>query len=836
MKILKIILYVVVLLLVMIIGVVAWLFSDSGNTFLKNKITEIANKEAPIGLEFTHFKLDFGSYAFVITDNADSKIALSGEFDIFLNTKAKLNAIVTDLSPYESLLGMKLNGGLSFNGDIVKDSSNIDVKAELLAFNSVINADVSMVDYKPSRLFVNSKDGINIASLLYFLNQKQYATGQILLNADMDISNLQAPSGGFNIASQAIRPNVALLESDFGVSLPKDAIKLAIQGEAKNSANGGIIVSNILASSSYLNIDSKGLTLSLNDNSTNGVINTSLQKIKASGFSLKDKLGLALTLKSDKINNQQALISINAITNPILVHIEMPNYAPKNIVLSGENISLKEILHFVSLPYEAKGNINFGSTISNIDTTNMSYKIQANVKSNIESLVFDELNLADNNYFNADINGDSKKIQANISSNLFDSKMEAKANLENYAPTFANINLKNLNLQKLAKLLNYNANGFLDANVNIDDFTKLNGKFDISSKQINITKSTLNSLSGMDFKKDISFKLDGSGKFNNGSGNGEIDINGDSIALSLNDIVADINSNTYGVNFKFHTPKVEDINPLKMNLNGKLSLSGKAGLRDNIPYASLQNNDFGTLNVDFENEKLKLVGENLDVKKLADFSGNGKIIKGGKLDMLANLDIKSKDMLKNLNGNVLLRGEKLELYSIDIDALANSFDSATNINLYDIGAMVVAGPLGFAATKGASIGKNLGGMIEGKTAIRELNAGFNLKNGVIHTSDVAFSTGKTRIAALGAINLNTESFQNFSIGLLDDKNCAKYEQKISGTLSNPKFEVTKSTIENALSVAASLFDKIKKGSSDILRKPKEQSNENCTPFYRGVVK
>ena len=835
MKILKIVLYVFVFWLIMIFGVLTWLFSDSGNTFLKNKITEIVNKEAPIGLEFTHFKLDFGSYAFAITDSADSKISLSGDFDISLNTKATLNAIVSDLSLYESLLGVKLNGGLSFNGDIIKDSSNIDVKAELLVFNSVIDADISMVDYKPSRLFVNSKDGVDIKSLLHFLNQKQYATGKILLNADMDISNLQTPSGGFNIASQSIKPNVALVESDFGISLPKDSIKLAIQGEAKNSANGGIVVSNILASSSYLNIDSKGLTLNLNDNSINGIINTSLQNIQASGFSLKDKVTLSLTLKADRINNQQALMSINAITNPILVHVEMPNYTPKNIMLSGENLSLKEILSFASLPYEAQGNINFGSTISNIDIANKTYKIQANVKSHIESLVFDGLNLADNNYFNADVFGDSKKMQANISSNLFDSAMEAKANLENYAPTFANINLKNLNLQKLAKILNYNVNGFLDINANVDDFSKLNGKFDIASKQINIAKDTLNSLSGMEFKKDISFKLDGSGKFNNGSGSGNVDISGDSIVLNLNNIIADINSNTYGANLKFYTPKIEDINPLSMKLNGKLSLSGKAGIKNDIPYASLQNNDFGTLNIEYDNEKLKLTGDNLDVKKLANFSGNGKIIKGGRLDMLANLDVKNKDMLKNLNGNMLLRAEKLELYSIDIDAIANSFDSATHINLYDIGAMVVAGPLGFAATKGGEIGKNLGGIVDGKTAIRELNADFNLKNGVMYTNDVAFSTGKTRIAALGTINLNTESFQNFSIGLLDDKNCARYEQKISGTLSNPKFEVTKSTIENALSVAASLFNKIKKGSGDILRKPKEQ-NENCTPFYKGVVK
>ena len=78
-----------------VIGIAMWLFSESGNEFLKNKITQIANEQAPIGVEFTYFKLDSNSYAFGITDKQKSQIAISGKYSLLtLNTQAQVNAVI----------------------------------------------------------------------------------------------------------------------------------------------------------------------------------------------------------------------------------------------------------------------------------------------------------------------------------------------------------------------------------------------------------------------------------------------------------------------------------------------------------------------------------------------------------------------------------------------------------------------------------------------------------------------------------------------------------------------------------------------------------------------
>lgn len=330
-KFLKIIGGVIVVLLLLVGGVLAWLFSSSGNAFLKDKITEIANEKAPIGLEFTHFNLGFSSYAFAITDKQKSKIAINGDYSLFtLNTNAKINAVIKDLAPYEKLLGIRLNGGVSVNGDVMKQASHLGVKANINAFHSVIFADVSLEDLKPKRLFLSSKEGISIEALLAFLNQPKYAKGRILLNADMDISNLQAPSGGFNIVSSAIVPNTALLQKTYGIILPNDPIKLTIQGSAKSDA----LTTDLLLTSSYLTMESKNLKASIVDFSSNGEIKTSVKNIGFGDFMLKAPLVVSTHLKSSKITNQEATLALNILTNPILTHITMPNYTPQSVTLT----------------------------------------------------------------------------------------------------------------------------------------------------------------------------------------------------------------------------------------------------------------------------------------------------------------------------------------------------------------------------------------------------------------------------------------------------------------------------------------------------------------------
>lgn len=147
--------------------------------------------------------------------------------------------------------------------------------------------------------------------------------------------------------------------------------------------------------------------------------------------------------------------------------------------------------------------------------------------------------------------------------------------------------------------------------------------------------------------------------------------------VEISNVKINLPNNAYSADFNLNTPEIANINPLDMTLKGALSLKGNAAFANEIPSLSLQNKDFGDLDIKLANEKLVLKGTNLDVKKIANFTGNGKLVKGGILNANADLVIKGKDsqtILKNLNGIAELNSKDLEIYSVDIDALVSNFE------------------------------------------------------------------------------------------------------------------------------------------------------------------
>ncbi|MDE5591886.1 MAG: hypothetical protein K2I63_02880, partial [Helicobacter sp.] len=168
---------------------------------------------------------------------------------------------------------------------------------------------------------------------------------------------------------------------------------------------------------------------------------------------------------------------------------------------------------------------------------------------------------------------------------------------------------------------------------------------------------------------------------------------------------------------------------------------------------------------------------------------------------------------------------------IDIDAIANDYKNINQINFFDIGAFIFAGPIGTAITKGFDLGKlGVNAMKDSKTLISKVEVNVLLQKGIVTMQDVALATAKNRIAAVGAINLNNQKFEDFKIALLDSKNCAKYYQEIGGTLTSPVIQLTQTTFQTAVNLATSLFGKVVKGARDIVDLP-----DSCKPFYSGSV-
>jgi len=201
----------------------------------------------------------------------------------------------------------------------------------------------------------------------------------------------------------------------------------------------------------------------------------------------------------------------------------------------------------------------------------------------------------------------------------------------------------------------------------------------------------------------------------------------------------------------------------------------------------------------------------------------------GPMTVTPDLSARGKDadgMKRTLSGTVSLRGDGLTLHGMEIDGILSKVDEAQKLNLADVGAFLLAGPLGPAALKGYRYGgDNRSAAGEGESRIIRLVSDWTVRNGVAEARDVAFSTSKNRIALKGKLDLVNGRFVDVTVAVLDGKGCAKIRQKISGPFGDPRMD----KMSMLQSVAAPLLGIFEREAKRFL------GPSACEPFYAGTV-
>lgn len=199
----------------------------------------------------------------------------------------------------------------------------------------------------------------------------------------------------------------------------------------------------------------------------------------------------------------------------------------------------------------------------------------------------------------------------------------------------------------------------------------------------------------------------------------------------------------------------------------------------------------------------------------------------GLINLSADLTAMGKnaeEIKQTLNGNLSLNGENLIFYNMDIDALIMKYQQTQNFNLVDVGAFILAGPLGPVFTKGFSFVRLFEESQGGKGVIKKLVSAWTIKNGIAEAIDVAFVTKKQRIAMQGRLDFINEQFIGISVAALDKRGCAVFSEKIHGPFSKPQIE--KANIFE--SIAGAVINPLK-DTLDFIQ------DEECTVFYSGSV-
>lgn len=317
------------------------------------------------------------------------------------------------------------------------------------------------------------------------------------------------------------------------------------------------------------------------------------------------------------------------------------------------------------------------------------------------------------------------------------------------------------------------------------------------------------------------------------------------LVKNINVVINDISLDSTKEDLKALALKAKvDINKITYNKYNVDNISLNFALKDAIAnlssmtYTIFGSNASANAKVDMSKKIAKVEFEELIPNlKLENFSK--EILENDLLKGVVNSKLKVSfrglDELsakKSLNGYMLLDGKGVGIQGYDIDKIVKSYNDLKSGDLKKTGASFLS-----SALENSANGKDpLDSFKGGTTALKHLHVKIDFKNGVANLSDVALSSMKNRIAVKGSINLVNESLKGVKVAILDKKGCAKYFQGISGTISNPKGtslksdEVTVEQVEEVVGMISSLFGKSKK------KAPEKKKEENCKPFYSGVVK
>jgi hypothetical protein len=179
-----------------------------------------------------------------------------------------------------------------------------------------------------------------------------------------------------------------------------------------------------------------------------------------------------------------------------------------------------------------------------------------------------------------------------------------------------------------------------------------------------------------------------------------------------------------------------------------------------------------------------------------------------------------QEILRTMRGELSNRGKNLRIKKIDIDTIVEKFKDTQNFKLLDVGAFVFAGPAGAVVTKSVDYATLLRMNPGDSTVINDFISELEIKDGIIHFEDMAFSTEQNRIVFNGDIDLVNMSFVNFVIAFVNEDGCIVLSQQLNGPFSEPTLEEF-SAISTILAPITNAYNSI--------------VGNDCTPFYTGAI-
>lgn len=250
-----------VLLILLVSGVYALLFTSWGNGVVASIIEDKANEQPNVNFKVEKFVLTMSDIDFVANVDNNSTIKVQGalyllaqEFDLTYDVNVK------DLDKLNKLTNANLQGTLNTQGSVKGDAKKLRIKGVSDIFDSQTDYDAVLVDFKAQDILFSVKQA-KLEQLLYMVKQPQYA--KALIDIEGSIKNMQ---GNIVTTISKGKVNNPLVNDTFNQKLLKP---LYFNGEVNTNLTSTQAISKIDFFTTMANLFVQKAVVNLKDASLN---------------------------------------------------------------------------------------------------------------------------------------------------------------------------------------------------------------------------------------------------------------------------------------------------------------------------------------------------------------------------------------------------------------------------------------------------------------------------------------------------------------------------------------------------------------------------------------
>ncbi len=419
----------IIVAIVFIVYVVA--FTTLGNSTIKPLIQTEIQKQLHLPSKLETFYLRMDKFEINLLLNKNNSVHLEGTYSLFAQSfDVKYNLKLEQLQTLKSLTKTQLLGAFRTNGTVKGNMKLINIDGKSDVARSDTNYHIVLTDLNPTSIIAKI-DSADLESLLYMVNQKEYAKAKIDLNVNFKNITPHKLDGNIELITRDGLLNSKVMKKDFNITIPRTAFSMNLGAVLKGDSVGYkyLLNSNLAKISSAGDVVPQPLKLNLNYKVN--VKELALLK-PITGADVRGALRLDGDVKGSKekmsITGKTDLASSNTTFKAIL-----ENFAPKSIKANVVGLKLQKLLYMIKQPHYADALFDMQVDISNADMKNL----QGNVNTEIKKGLLDSRYLTKAYKFTSQMpkTAFSAKTETTLNKNIIDTKV-------NFFSTLADLNVK----------------------------------------------------------------------------------------------------------------------------------------------------------------------------------------------------------------------------------------------------------------------------------------------------------------------------------------------------------------------------------------------------------